>query len=43
MYSHNIQVSVMCPGPVFTGLLENAFTGSIANVSRAKFFLYVLI
>lgn len=31
MYSHNIRVGVLYPGPVFSNLLENAFTGSIAN------------
>ncbi|GAB1601426.1 dehydrogenase/reductase SDR family member 7-like [Argonauta hians] len=30
MNSHNIGVSIICPGPTFSNLLENAFTGTIA-------------
>ncbi|XP_029643056.1 dehydrogenase/reductase SDR family member 7 [Octopus sinensis] len=31
MHNHNIGVSIICPGPTFSNLLENAFTGTIAT------------
>lgn len=34
MSGENIDVTILCPGPVFSHFLENAFTGTPGQVNK---------
>ena len=42
-YEHNIEVTLICPGPVFSNLLETAFTDSPGKVSQVPVILCVYV